>query len=106
MVQTKGWKVWIKDAKAAFQRHFEKQKMGAGTPWAERSDTYMYLAQMDGSLLPHRRKRRTYRTRNRVPVPLAAVYGYRGLLAGFEASDRHGESRPRPKRRKCSLHRV
>ena len=36
----------IDDARQIFHRHFEEQRAGLGTPWAERSDTYMYLAQM------------------------------------------------------------
>ena len=46
MVKTEGRKVWIEGAVEIFHRHFGNQKAGQGTPWAERSDTYMYLAQM------------------------------------------------------------
>ena len=46
MVHREGDKVWIEGAKEIFHRHFDETGAGVGTPWAERSDTYMYLAQM------------------------------------------------------------
>ena len=46
MVRKDGQRVWIEAAKAVFLQHFDEQKAGGATPWAERSDTYMYLAQM------------------------------------------------------------
>ncbi len=45
MVRKDGQRVWIEGAKAVFLQHFDEQKAGGATPWAERSDTYMYLAQ-------------------------------------------------------------
>ena len=45
-VRTEGHRVWIAGAREAFQRHFDEQEAGLGTPWAERCDTYMYLAKM------------------------------------------------------------
>ena len=46
VARTEGRRVWIEGAKEMFHRHFEDQEAGRGTPWAERCDTYMYLAQM------------------------------------------------------------
>ena len=42
----KGSPVIIEGAKDVFLQHFRDMESGKGTPWAERSDTYMYLAQM------------------------------------------------------------
>lgn len=38
--------VLIEGASDSFFKHFRDMESGRGTPWAERSDTYMYLAQM------------------------------------------------------------
>ena len=45
-VQRDGPRVWLAGAKGVFHQHFEDSKNGRTTPWAERSDTYMYLTQM------------------------------------------------------------
>jgi hypothetical protein len=45
-VRREGKRVWLEGAKEVFLKHFEDSKKGLTTPWAERSDTYMYLAQM------------------------------------------------------------
>jgi len=45
-VRREGRKVWIEGVKELFEKHFEDSKNGRTTPWAERSDTYMYLTQM------------------------------------------------------------
>ena len=45
-VKREGDRVWIEGAKELFHQHFEDSKNGRTTPWAERSDTYMYLTQM------------------------------------------------------------
>jgi len=39
-------RVWLEGAKQLFHQHFEDSENGRTTPWAERSDTYMYLTQM------------------------------------------------------------
>lgn len=36
----------MKGAREVFRSHFREMESGEGTPWAERCDTYMYLAQM------------------------------------------------------------
>jgi hypothetical protein len=41
-----GSPVLIEGAKDIFLQHFREMKSGRGNPWAERCDTYMYLAQM------------------------------------------------------------
>ncbi len=41
-----GSRVWLEGAEELFNQHFEDSKNGQTTPWAERSDTYMYLTQM------------------------------------------------------------
>jgi hypothetical protein len=45
-VKREGCRVWLEGAKEVFHQHFEDSKNGVTTPWAERSDTYMYLTQM------------------------------------------------------------
>jgi len=45
-IKREGRRVWLEGAKELFQQHFEDSKNGRTTPWAERSDTYMYLTQM------------------------------------------------------------
>ena len=45
-VEREGNRVWIEGAKELFHQHFEDSRNGRATPWAERSDTYMYLTQM------------------------------------------------------------
>ena len=46
MVRREGNRVWLGGAKQLFHRHFEEKESGRTVPWAERSDTYMYLTQM------------------------------------------------------------
>lgn len=45
-LRREGNRVWLDGAKKLFHRHFEDSEDGRTTPWAERSDTYMYLTQM------------------------------------------------------------
>ncbi len=45
-LKREGNRVWLEGAKDLFHRHFEDSQAGRTTPWAERSDTYMYLTQM------------------------------------------------------------
>jgi len=45
-LRREGKRVWLDGAKELFHRHFEDSEDGRVTPWAERSDTYMYLTQM------------------------------------------------------------
>lgn len=45
-VKREGDRVWLEGAKELFRQHFADSRNGRTTPWAERSDTYMYLTQM------------------------------------------------------------
>ncbi len=45
-VERDGKKVWIEGARDIFNAHVRQKDAGQTVPWAERSDTYMYLAQL------------------------------------------------------------
>jgi hypothetical protein len=45
-LRREGRRVWLDGAKEVFHRHFEDKDAGRTVPWAERCDTYMYLAHL------------------------------------------------------------